>query len=121
MYKYYFEKLEVWQLAIDFSLVVYELTQKFPSEEKFGLVSQLRRASVSVPTNIAEGISRTTAKDQARFSTIAYGSLMEVVSLLIISEKLGFINAQEYTKARKQISEISNKLNALKNSQIKRK
>ena len=117
MYKYYFEKLDVWQISIEFCSVVYEKTEKFPKEEKYGMVSQLRRAAVSVPTNIAEGLSRDSFKDQARFSTIAYGSLMEVLNLLIIAEKINFIEMEVYLELRKSIDEISNKLNALKNTQ----
>ncbi len=117
MYKYYFEKLDVWQISIDFCSVIYKLTETFPTEEKYGLVSQLRRAAVSVPTNIAEGISRETYKDQARFSTIAYGSLMEVLNLLIIAQNLKLIEHKKYLETRKEIDEISNKLNSLKKTQ----
>lgn len=75
-----FEQLEVWQKAIEFANRVYDITQSFPSDERFGLTSQMRRAAVSIPSNIAEGTSRGSNRDFARFVEIAYGSLMETVS-----------------------------------------
>jgi len=68
MYTYSFEKLEVWKLARELVKEIYRLTEKFPSEEKFGLIGQLRRASVSVSSNLAEGSSRKSAKEQAHFT-----------------------------------------------------
>jgi four helix bundle protein len=75
-----FEKLEVWQVAVEFANAVYTATTKFPDSERFGLTSQMRRASVSISSNIAEGSSRSSDKDFARFVEISYGSLMECVS-----------------------------------------
>ncbi|MFK5890983.1 MAG: four helix bundle protein [Flavobacteriaceae bacterium] len=120
MYQYYFEKLDVWKLSIDLSLKIYKLTEAFPSDERFGLTSQLRRAITSVPTNLTEGLSRDSFKDQARFTTIAYGSLMEVLNLLIISYKLNYFEEKTYLELRTIINEVSNKINALKKSQLKR-
>lgn len=80
MYTYSFEKLEVWKEAIQFTVLIYELTKKFPDTEKFGLISQLRRASVSISSNIAEGTSRKTNKDKAHFMTIAFSSATEVLN-----------------------------------------
>ncbi len=120
MYQYYFEKLDVWKLSLNFSLNIYAITNGFPDSEKFVLTSQLRRAAVSVPTNIAEGLSRDSYKDQARFSTIAYGSLMECLNLLIIANKLNYVMTNKYQDLRANINEIANKLNALKRSQISR-
>ena len=111
-----FEKLEVWQDAKCLTLLVYKATKDFPSEEKFGLVSQLRRAVISVSSNIAEGSSRMSPKDQAHFYQIAFSSLMEVLSQIIISVKLGYI--QEEDSFRQEISKIANKLNALRKSRI---
>lgn len=85
MKQYSFDKLEVWSLAKDFSRLVYKITQSFPYDEKYGIISQLRRASISVCTNLAEGSGRINNKDKAHFTQIAYGSLMEVLNLLIIS------------------------------------
>jgi four helix bundle protein len=91
-----FEKLEVWQLAIDFSDQIYRATRDFPSDERFGLTNQLRRAVVSIAANVAEGTGRSSNRDFERFIEIAYGSLMEslmeVVSHLRISERQQFLD-----------------------------
>ncbi|NAS30436.1 four helix bundle protein [Flavobacteriaceae bacterium R38] len=120
MYQYYFGKLDVWKLSIDMCLKIYSITADFPNSEKFGITSQLRRAITSVPTNLVEGLSRDSYKDQARFSTISYGSLMESLNLLILASRLEYINEETYTDLRKDLDEISNKINALKNSQLSR-
>jgi len=73
-----YKELDAWKESIELVQLVYEITQKFPSEEKFGLVSQLRRASVSVPSNIAEGCSRSSNKEYKRFVEIALGSILEL-------------------------------------------
>ena len=119
VYKFSFEKLDVWVLAKDFVKDIYKLTRQFPSEERYALVSQMNRAAVSVASTIAEGSARMSRKDQAHFSQISYGSLMEVACQLIISEDLGYINRLEHEKLRQQIQQISNKLNALRNYQMK--
>jgi four helix bundle protein len=113
-----FEKLEVWQESISLTKMIYHLTKKFPSEEKFGLISQLRRATVSVASNLAEGTSRKTNKDKAHFTTIAFSSSMEVLNQLIISKELLFISNKDYNLARVKIEKISNMLNALRKSQL---
>ena len=113
-----FEKLKVWQEAKDFSVSLYKVTSSFPSEEKFGLTSQMRRAGVSVSSNIAEGASRVSPKDQAHFYHLAYSSLMEVLSQLIIAKELGFLNDQVTADVKKEISKISFKLNSLRNSAL---
>jgi len=77
VHTYSFEKLEVWQKASVYVSTIYKLTESFPVVEKFGLVSQLRRASISIVSNIAEGTSRSSLKDQVRFTEIAYGSAIE--------------------------------------------
>jgi four helix bundle protein len=115
---YSFEKLQVWQQARLLTKEVYITTKTFPEEERFGLISQLRRASVSICSNLAEGSSRNSFKDKARFTEIAYGSLMEVLNQLIIASDLGFLLNQEYEKLRIQIEEISNMLNGLRKSQL---
>ena len=120
MYTYSFEKLDIWQKSKSFSVLIYKVTKAFPSDEKFGITNQLRRASVSIASNIAEGISRISYKEQARFSEIAFGSLMEVLNQIIISKELGYLENDIYEKLRIDIDEISNKLNALKKAQISR-
>ena len=83
-----FEKLEVWQKAIEFADDVYRITKAFPSDERFGLTNQMRRAAVSISSNIAEGTSRNSRIDYARFVEIATGSLFEVVSQAFLSKRL---------------------------------
>jgi four helix bundle protein len=86
-----FEQLEVWQKAHALTLEVYRLTGKFPPEEKFGLVSQMRRAAVAVPANIAEGFKRSGKPDKARFYNIAHASLEELRYYFILSQDLGLV------------------------------
>lgn len=103
-----FEELEIYKLAVELSTLVYRQTAHFPSEERFGLTNQLRRAAVSVSLNIAEGRGRETDKDFSRFLMIARGSLFEVVSALQIAQDLGFLDAA----TNKQIRQACGKLNA---------
>jgi len=119
MYVFSFEKLKVWQEAIDFSVEIYNLTKSFPSDEKYGITSQLKRASNSISANIAEGTSRITNKDKAHFSTIAFSSTMEVLNHIILCKKLQFINDEVNTDLRNRIYKISNMINALRKSQLK--
>lgn len=118
MYQFGFEKLEVWQEARKLSVEIYRLTEKFPEREKFGLTNQLRRASVSVAANIAEGTTRSSAKEQAHFSSISYGSLMETMSHLITSVDLNFITDEDLSLIRNMIQPLSLKLNNLRNTQM---
>lgn len=120
-YKFSFEKLEVWQNSIDFVQQIYNLTEKFPKSELYCINSQLRRAAISIPSNIAEGTTRKSLKDQARYTEIAFGSLLEVLNQLIIANKLNYIDEKELNIARSEIGKISRQLNALKNSQLERK
>lgn len=117
-YLFAFEKLDVWKLAKEFSIEMYKITKNFPPEERFGLVSQMNRAAVSVASNIAEGSARKGLKDKANFYQIAYSSLMEVTSQLLIAKELGFIQEDSHKTLRLTIHELSNKLNALYNSQF---
>jgi len=121
MYTYSFEKLEVWIEAKSLAKEIYKLTNNFPKEEKFGLTSQLRRASVSICSNIAEGSARKTNKDKAHFTTIAFSSAVEVLNQLILIYELNFITKDTYLKLREDIESITNKLNALRNHQINKK
>lgn len=117
-YMFSFERLETWQLSKEFVIQIYNITSKFPSNEKFGLVSQINRAAVSVPSNLAEGTSRTSSKDQAHFSQLAFSSLMEVICQLTIAYELKFIDQDDYSNIRKFAEEISNKINSLRNYQL---
>jgi len=116
MYTYNFEKLEVWQLARKFVGKIYSATSTFPSEERYGMVSQLRRAAISVSSNLAEGSSRSGLKDQLHFYNISYSSLMEVLNQLIISMDLGWINSKQLEVLRSDLEIISAKIGALRNS-----
>ena len=89
------ENLEVWKKAVDFVVLVYKCTEKFPSDEKFGLVSQLRRAAVSIPSNIAEGAARSFQKEKLHFLSIAQGSTSEVETQIVISQRLDYIASSE--------------------------
>ncbi len=85
------KKLDLWKKVIDFVVLIYEVTGGFPKEEEFGLKSQLRRAAVSVPSNISEGLTRRTNKDKLHFLSIAQGSLSEIDAQLEVSERLSFL------------------------------
>lgn len=111
-YIYGFEKLDIWQIALDLSVGIYKLTKGFPPEEKFGLTSQLRRASNSISANIAEGVTRPTIKEKARFIQISYGSAVEVLSHLILSHRLGFIDLNSLEEYKSKIAELTNKINS---------
>ncbi|MEY4085517.1 MAG: hypothetical protein RL074_1304 [Bacteroidota bacterium] len=117
MYTYSFEKLEVWNESKEFTKSIYTITTTFPDQEKFGLVSQLRRASVSICSNIAEGSARNTYKDKAHFTTMAFSSAIEVINQLIISFEMDFISEEVYSKLRLELESITNKLNGLRNYQ----
>jgi len=114
MYVFSFEKLEVWQNARMFILDIYKLTSKFPSNELFGITSQIKRSSSSIATNIAEGTSRNTNKDKAHFLTISYSSAMETLNHLIISKDLNYVSETEYAASREKIEKICNQINSLK-------
>ena len=86
-----FEKLEVWQKSIDFADFVYRVTKAFPNDERFGLTNQMRRAAVSITSNIAEGTSRHSREDYARFLEIATGSILEVVSQSFIAQRQNYL------------------------------
>lgn len=116
MYTYPFEKLVVWQLARKLVVRIYALTGQFPPEEKFGMISQVRRAAVSICSNIAEGSGRLTARDQSYFYSVAYSSLMELLNQLLIAEELAWLSAADILELRNEMGVISLKLNALRKS-----
>jgi len=93
---------------------VYTMTSAFPAEERYGLTSQLRRAAVSVVSNLAEGCARTSRKDQAHFTQLAYSSLMEVLCQLVLAQDLGFLPAEHLARARRDILLISKMLCGLR-------
>ncbi len=105
-----YKDLQVWQKAIDFVTVVYRLTEKFPSTETYGLALQLRRASVSVPSNIAEGSAKRSSIDFTRFINIARGSIAEIETQLIIAERLKYITEIELKSVSMTLEEINKML-----------
>jgi four helix bundle protein len=109
-----FEDTKVWNDAVDLAVKVYDLTKTFPDSERFGLISQLNRASVSVSTNFAEGFGRTSKNDKKHFYVIAYGSLLEVKSLLYLSKRLGLVDDIEDLDIG--IRDIQIQLNAIRKS-----
>ncbi|HET8803745.1 MAG TPA: four helix bundle protein [Aequorivita sp.] len=112
-----FEKLQVWQKSRLLSVEIYKITVLFPSEEKFGIISQMRRAAISISSNIAEGAGRHSSKDQARFTEIAFGSALELLNQIILSYDLGFINEEKYLQIRQDLTEITAMLDGLYKSQ----
>jgi four helix bundle protein len=116
---YRFEKLRVWESARQLTKNVYGLTRNFPRAEIYGLTSQLNRAAISLAANLAEGSAQTSRKDQAHFSQIAYGSLMELACLLIIAVDLGFLSLDDESKLRQEIESVSRQLNALRKTQLR--
>jgi len=111
-----FEKLETWHEAIAFADLVYQFTRKFPDEERFGLTNQMRRAAVSISSNIAEGSSRSSRADYARFVEIATGSLFEVVSQATIGRNQGFLTEAEYQQLYQAAEKQSRMLSGLRRS-----
>ena len=118
-YTFSFEKLEVWKLARQFFKFTYFI-DNFPSFEKFNLVDQIRRASTSIVLNLAEGTSRHSLKEQAHFSEIAYGSAIEVYCAFLLAFDLEYIDENTMNEIALRAKEISNKINALRNSQYQR-
>lgn len=118
-YTYSFEKLEIWQKSMDLTISIYQLTNSFPDSEKFGLTNQIRRAAASVSANIAEGSTKISNKEKSRYMQIAYGSLIEVLNHLILSQKINLISENILFEKRKIILELSNKINAFNSSLIK--
>ena len=114
-----FEKLLVWQKSRQIATFTYKLTRNYPKDELFGITSQMRRCSISIASNIAEGSGRHSAKDKARFTEIAYGSALELLNQYIISLDLEYINNENFNIIRKDIEEVTYMLDALYKSQLK--
>jgi len=111
-----FEKLEVWHKAIDYADDVYTITRAFPDDERFGLTGQMRRAAVSISSNIAEGTSRHSRDDYAHFLEIATGSIFEVVSQATISKRQGFLSETDYRRLYQAAAVQSRMLSGLRKS-----
>jgi len=108
-----YKELHVWQKSYAFCLQIYKGTQKFPNEEKFGLTSQIRRSAISIPSNIAEGYGRRTTADYIRFLYIAYGSLCELETQMMLASDLTYIENRESNSLLTNISDIERMLKSL--------
>ena len=111
--EYNYQKLDVYKVAKELVQQVYVLLKEYPSEEKYALCDQIRRAVISVPANIAEGMGRTSKKEQKHFLEIAYGSLMEVQCLLDSSTDLGYISKDSYNSINTLIFRVATMINKL--------
>lgn len=111
-----FEKLEVWQKALDFADEVYAVTRGFSADERFGLTAQMRRAAVSVSANIAEGSSRSSDTDFARFIEVAYGSLMELVSQAMVAHRQSLMSEQSLRTLYVRAEELARMLSGLRST-----
>ena len=115
---YQFEKLKAWQKAKELTLSVYQLCGKFPQYEQFALSSQLRRAAVSIPSNIAEGSGRVSIKEKIHFLEISYGSLMETYCQLQIALELKYISDEDLNSIKPLFYETTRLISGLRNSYI---
>lgn len=106
-YEFAFEKLEVWKNSINFTKYLYSVAQMFPNDEKFDLTLQLKRAAISVSSNIAEGSAKKSLKEQAKYTEI-------------LAHEFGYINKTQMQNLRNEISHLSRQINAYKNSQLRR-
>lgn len=111
-----YRQLIAWQKAMELVKAIYDLTDKFPNEERFCLTSQVRRAAVSVPSNIAEGQGRDSTKDFLRHLSISYGSLMETETQVLIAEMRNYISSEEARSALEVSSEVGRIINGLSRS-----
>ena len=114
-----FRKLNVYNNSLDLVEYVYELAGHFPTVEKYALSDQVRRAVVSVPSNIVEGVGRTTDKEKAHFMSMAYGSLMETLCQMEIAYRVKYINEEEFKNVEERIVKIAKMISGLKNSFVK--
>ena len=108
-----FRKYKVWEQSHKLTLEIYSVTKKFPSEEKFGLISQMRRACASIPTNIAEGCGKSSEKDFARYLGIAFGSASELEYQILLSRDLNFLSLEKHDILYDEIVSIKKQLYSL--------
>lgn len=109
-----YKNLDIWKEAMTLARQIYEVTKNFPDMEKFGIVSQMTRAAVSVPSNIAEGAGRETDKDFIHFLSIAVGSLFELNTQIQLSEQIGYLTKEQSLLLQDQITKLECKTAALK-------
>lgn len=108
-----YRSLQVWQKSVDFAVLVYRWVGRFPKHEQYGLASQIQRAAVSIPSNIAEGKERQSDRDFARFITMAMGSLAELETQLLIAQRLGYLDESDWQDAMFLSDEIGKMLRSL--------
>lgn len=113
-----FEKLIAWQKGRELSILIYKTTKLFPKDEAFGLTSQMRRCSISIASNLAEGSGRNSMKDKARFSEIAYSSSLELFNQVILSRDFEYFDEKQYLLIREKITEVNMLFDGLHKSQI---
>jgi four helix bundle protein len=113
-----FEKLIAWQKGRELAILIYKTTKPFPKDETFGITSQMRRCSISIASNLAEGSGRSSMKDKARFSEIAYSSSLELLNQVILSYDFEYIDEDQYTIIREKITEVNMLIDGLHRSQI---
>lgn len=111
-----YKELKVWQKAIDLAVEVYRVTEKLPKEERYGLISQINRCVISIPSNIAEGAGRNTKKDFDNFLGISLGSSFELDTQLVISNRLGYVSSDDFEKIESELEHIQNMIAKLKQS-----
>lgn len=107
-----YKELQIWQKGMDFAIEVYRLTDKFPKTEIYSLVSQIRRAAVSIPSNIAEGKRRNSQKDFRKFLRIAFASGAEIETQLELAKRLGYFSSEDFLLISSKIEELQRMLNA---------
>ena len=108
-----FKKYDIWKLSHELTLTIYDISKEFPQTEIFGLTSQIRRASASVPTNIAEGCGRTSDAEFSRFLTIALGSATETEYLILLSKDLKYIDSDTFETLNETVNNIKRKIYSL--------
>ena len=108
-----FKDLNVWKVAMDLAVKVYNITRDFPDTEKYGLISQLQRAAISIPSNIAEGSGRGTKKDFAHFLDQARGSLFELITQLELSRSIGYGNSEKIKELEVEYETLAKRINSL--------
>ena len=113
-----FEKLIAWQKGRELAILIYKTTKNFPKDEIFGLTSQMRRCSISIASNLAEGSGRSSMKDKARFSEIAYSSSLELLNQVILSHDFEYVDENQYIQIREKITEVNMLIDGLHKSQI---
>jgi four helix bundle protein len=114
-----FEKLVAWQKARELALEIYKMTKHFPKDEVFGITSQMRRCSISIASNLAEGSGRKSMKEKARYSEISFSSALELLNQLILSFDFEYIEEKKYLEVREKITEVTLLIDGLHKSLIK--